>query len=316
MSIDPKLLSAFRDVMETQSMTGAARLAGLTQPAISAQIARLESKVGFELFDRVGGRLKASDRGRQFYEEVRTALDSLDRLDKIANGIRSGSSGEITIASHPNASISILPDAVARLRAVQPDARILMINRASERVRAVFEAGGADIGVAEGPINVMEGVVLKRFRIECCAILPLDHPLAAEEVIVPEHFRDLPFIAMSEARGIGHMTKRLFAGAGIPFSPVVVSEYYSAICRLVARGAGVALVDRASAETFESGGLVIRRFEPRVDYEVCMFFRNTPPPSPLAEALMTEIVSVLEGFAGQVPLGRDDAAPQTENGNP
>jgi DNA-binding transcriptional LysR family regulator len=172
MAIDQKLLIAFRDVMETQSMTGAARLAGVTQPAISAQIARLEDTVRFELFERVGGRLKASDRGRQFYEEVRTALDSLERLEKVANGIRSGKSDEVTVASHPSASISILPDVIARLRTLQPDSQIRMINRTSERVRAVFEAGGADIGIAEGPINVMPGVTLKRFRIDCCAILP------------------------------------------------------------------------------------------------------------------------------------------------
>ena len=306
MAIDQKLLSAFRDVMETQSMTGAARLAGVTQPAISAQIARLEGMVGFELFDRVGGRLKASDRGRQFYEEVRTALDSLEHLEKAANRIRSGASDEVTIASHPSASISILPDVVARLLTLNTDARIRMINRTSERVRAVFEAGGADIGIAEGPINVMPGVMLKRFRIECCAILPIGHRLADEEIITPEHFRHEPFIAMAETRGIGHMTKRVFAGADVPYAPVVISEYFSSICRLVAAGAGVSIVDRPSAETFVPSGLVMCRFEPWIDYEICVFRRNSPPPTPLHENLLTQIDAVLATLGARPPTLTED----------
>lgn len=309
MSIDPKLLAAFRDVMETQSMTGAARLAGVTQPAISAQIGRLESMVGFELFDRIGGRLKASDRGRKFYEEVRTALDSLERLEKVANGIRSGLDDEVTIASHPSASISILPDAVARLRTARPDAQVRMINRTSERVRAVFEGGGADIGIAEGPINVMPDVTLKRFRIECCAILPIGHRLEIEETLTPEHFRAEPFIAMSESRGIGHVPKRVFAANNVPFAPVVISEYFSSICRLVAAGVGVSIVDRPSAETFASGGLVLRRFEPQIYYEICVFHRSTPPLTPLGQELLAQIDAVLVTYGASLShLAEDNLA--------
>lgn len=282
--------------METQSMTGAARLAGVTQPAISAQIARLEGLVRFELFERVGGRLKASDRGRRFYEEVRTALDSLERLEKVAKGIHSGSSDEVTVASHPSASISILPNVIARLRCEQPDAQIRMINRTSERVRAVFEAGGADIGIAEGPINVMPGVTLKRFRIECCAILPADHPLTDQDVITPELLRSEPIIAMAETRGIGHKMSRVFSGADVPFSPVVISEYFSSICRLVVAGAGVSIVDRPSAETFAHSGLVMRPFEPWIDYEICVFYRDNPPLTPLAEQLLAQINATLATF--------------------
>jgi DNA-binding transcriptional LysR family regulator len=265
--------------------------------------------VGFELFDRFGGRLKASDRGRQFYEEVRTALDALERLEKSATAIRSGAADEIAVASHPSASISILPDVVARLRNLRPDAQIRMINRTSERVRAVFEAGGADIGIAEGPINMMPGVVLKRFSIACCAILPKGHRLSGKDIITPEDFRSEHFIAMSESRGIGRMPKRVFAAADVPFVPVVISEYFSSICRLVAAGAGVSIVDRPSAETFAPCGLVVRPFEPRIDYEICVFYHDTPPPTPLGEALLDQIFAVLARFDAHAPPILQDKSP-------
>jgi len=175
-----------------------------------------------------------------------------------------------------------------------------MINRTSERVRAVFEAGGADIGIAEGPINVMPGISLKRFRIECCAILPIGHSLANADVITPEQLRGEPLVAMAETRGIGHKMKRVFSGADVPFKPVVVSEYFSSICRLVAAGAGVSIVDRISAETFAQDSVVIHRFEPWIDYEICVFYRNNPPLTPLAEQMLAQIDAKLAMFGAHM----------------
>ena len=48
--MDVKQLEAFRTVIDRRSVTAAARVLGLTQPAVSTQIARLEQAVGFTLF--------------------------------------------------------------------------------------------------------------------------------------------------------------------------------------------------------------------------------------------------------------------------
>ena len=50
--MDIKLLEAFRKVVETRSVTEAATILGVTQPAVSAQLSRLEAVVGFSLFSR------------------------------------------------------------------------------------------------------------------------------------------------------------------------------------------------------------------------------------------------------------------------
>ena len=56
--MDVRLLEAFRAVVDHRSVTAAAGAMGVTQPAVSTQIARLEEMVGFALFERSGGRLK------------------------------------------------------------------------------------------------------------------------------------------------------------------------------------------------------------------------------------------------------------------
>ncbi len=62
-SMDVKLLEAFRAVVDHRSVTAAASVLGVTQPAVSTQIARLEEMIGFALFERSGGRLKPTPEG-------------------------------------------------------------------------------------------------------------------------------------------------------------------------------------------------------------------------------------------------------------
>ena len=58
---------AFKAVFELGTVTGAANYLHVTQPAISHLIAALEDDLGFQLFDRVKGRLLPTDEGRSFY---------------------------------------------------------------------------------------------------------------------------------------------------------------------------------------------------------------------------------------------------------
>jgi DNA-binding transcriptional LysR family regulator len=101
--------------------------------------------------------------------------------------------------------------------------------------------------------------------------------------------------------------KRVFSGADVPYAPVVISEYFSSICRLVGAGTGVSIVDRPSAETFAHGGLVMRRFEPRIDYEICVFSRNNPPLTPLAEQLLAQIDATLTSFNARALTTSEDS---------
>ena len=77
--MDLRLLEAFRAVVSNHSVTRAARVLGLTQPAVSAQLARLEAAVGFQLFLRSGGRLSLTREGEEFHREVMHALGMYER---------------------------------------------------------------------------------------------------------------------------------------------------------------------------------------------------------------------------------------------
>jgi DNA-binding transcriptional LysR family regulator len=300
MGMDLRLLEAFRTVMDCQSMTGAAKVMGVTQPAVSAQIARLESQIGFELFERVGGRLKPTDRGRRFHKEVLAVLGGIDKLSDVARNIRSGEAETLVVATHPGASISLMPGVVTHLLEARPEARIRMINRTSEEVCAIFEAGGADVGVAEWPIH-LQGVDLARYALEAVAVLPPGHALAACETVAPADLASGPFLAMSDARLPGHLIRSALGAAGERFAPVVESEYFSTLCALAAAGCGAAIVDTLSARSLAPLGFAIRPLAPALTFEIGVFRRAADAPTPLSDALVAAIeAAILENGGRRV----------------
>lgn len=308
--MDIKQLIAFRAVFDNGSVTQAAKILGVTQPAVSAQLARLEESIGFDLFERVAGRLRPTTHGRQFYAEVIRALSMLERLEQSAQNIRRDQRGRLTIASQPMVSISILPELVTRFAATYPAIAVRMINRTSEEVRSIFEASAVDIGIAELPINV-PGIELRRYTVPCVAIVPCHHPLAEKALITPADFAAQPFVTMSPGRLIGHKIKSTFADTQADLHIVAEAEYFSTICMLVSEERGVAIVDCWSAATF-GARIVARRFEPLLDYQLGVFHRADQTPSAPVQALLALLDAklcnppVLEPAAAGGRRQRDD----------
>src|SRR6202161_3592604 len=195
MQIDPRLLEAFRSVLESVSITQAAASLGLTQPAVSAQIARLESDVGFALFVRSGNRVRPTAEAVAFRAEVEQTLTKISDLSRVAAQIRGGEVGSLTIASHPMAGVTLLPPAVAAFAKERPNIKVELFVRNSDVVRGMFPSRSYDIGIAELPVDP-SGLTIVRYRMDCVAILPKNDALAEHDVITPELMSGRPFVIM------------------------------------------------------------------------------------------------------------------------
>jgi len=106
-------LQALRAVMETGSVTEAARRLYRTQPQISRLIASLEGEIGFRLFLRDRRRLMPTQEGSLFYNNVSRILSGFDDISKIAEDIRSHKEARLRMVSQPFLAQAVLPEAFA-----------------------------------------------------------------------------------------------------------------------------------------------------------------------------------------------------------
>ncbi len=294
--MDIRLLETFCAVLEHGSATQAAAVLGVTQPAVSAQIARLEEELGFRLFERASNRLRPTPEAVAFYGEVERTLRTMHGLSRVAEKIKAGETGSLVIASHPSAGISLLPPVLARFASARPEVRIQLYTRNSEVVREHFQSRAYDIGIAEMPIDGT-GFALDRHAMECVAILPKKHPLAAHSVITPELLSGVPFVAISRERKTHHRVMSVFAEHGARCEVVAEAEFFATVCGLVANGLGVSVVDPASAAEFAPLGLAVRPFAPAVPYEIAIFRSADREPSVLARRFLTELEEHIGQFA-------------------
>ena len=292
--MDVKLLEAFRAVVDHRSMTAAAGAMGVTQPAVSTQIARLEETVGFPLFERANGRLKPTPEGVLFYAEASRVLGEVDRLQAATAQIREGQSGRLVIASHPSAAISLLPNLVAKFLDERPGVSVRLISRHSDVVSQLLPSEGFDIGIAELPIDESQ-VEVRRYGMRCVAILPPRHPLAACKLLTPQLLAPHPMVMPARSHQVPNRIRGVFSAVGASINAVVEAEFFASLCGLVAAGAGWSIVDPLSARSFEHLGLVTRPFEPAVTHEIGAFHRRDREPSVLATAFLDMLDDKLKG---------------------
>jgi DNA-binding transcriptional LysR family regulator len=292
--MDVKLLEAFRAVVDSRSVTAAAQAMGITQPAVSSQIAKLEETVGFSLFERSGGRLKPTPEGMLFYAEASRVLGEVDRLAATTVQIREGQSGRLVIASHPSAAISLLPSLVAEFLRERPGVSVRMISRHSDVVSQLLPSESFDIGIAELPLDETDVKVVK-YQMRCVAILPPRHPLAARKVVTPKLLAEHPMVMPARSHQVPNRIFAAFAAAAAQLDIVAEAEFFASLCALVAAGTGWSIVDPLSAASFAHLGLVTRPLEPAVIYEFGAFHRRDREPSVLAAAFLQLLDEKLNG---------------------
>src|SRR5271167_1843945 len=104
MPFDARLVSGIgvlAAVVETGGFAKAARALGLTQPAVSRAIARLEARVGVRLLDRTTRTVTLTDEGRRFYAHVGPLLAGIEEAAALASGSATAVRGRLRVNVDP-----------------------------------------------------------------------------------------------------------------------------------------------------------------------------------------------------------------------
>lgn len=120
------LYRTFLHVLNAQSLSGAARSLGLTQPTVGRHVSELESSLGLALFTRSQSGLQPTDAAQQLrsqLEEMQHAAASIERSAHGQNAVR----GAVRISASEVVGVEILPSILAPLRAKYPELAIEIV---------------------------------------------------------------------------------------------------------------------------------------------------------------------------------------------
>ncbi|WP_286256272.1 LysR family transcriptional regulator [Streptomyces graminofaciens] len=270
--IEARHLRVLRAVAATGSFSAAGRELGCTQPAVSQQMKALESSVGTPLLIRTGRRMRMTQAGESLVRHAAGILAGLTAAEEEVAAIAGLRAGRVRLVSFPSGSSTLVPSALAALRAAHPGTRVSLEEAEPPGSVEMLREGDCDIALAfryEGAAGAEEWddlVVRPLLTDRLVGLVPQGHRLARKETVGIGELAGEPWIAGCP-RCRGHLVQ-VCEGAG--FTPRIdfATDDYPAVVGLVGAGLGVAVLPELAIESVRPKGVRTVRLEPVVRREI------------------------------------------------
>ena len=291
-------------VADAGSITDAARLLHLTQPAVSHQLAELERETRIALLNRRPRGVSLTPAGTAALPHARRALEAASSAVQSARVVGAGAGGTLRVACAQSLTVPLVAPVLRDWHRRRPDVVV------SLRETAVFadalgfiDSGAMDIVLLPGPVP--QGYVSSDVAEEEVVLTaPLDHPLARSESVRLQDLDGVGLVHFAPDNGLRDWLDRSLAEAGVRPEPVMSTSITTSLPQLAAAGLGVSITPVSAV----SAGLpaAIRSFSPRWVRQLVAITQAQPDP------LTARFISALQARGVRVPrdvarqLARDD----------
>jgi DNA-binding transcriptional LysR family regulator len=282
-------LEMFRAVMRTGSFTEAARLLGVSQPAVSKMLRETERQLGLALFERKSGRIVPSAEARALHAAVEKVFFDVEHVRLLAEELQDPLRSRLRIGAIPTATMTLVPQVVAGFRRRHPDVKMEVYALPTQHIIDGVVTGDLDLGLAYSVRDhpAVEAVELAETRI-VCAMRP-DHPLARQQVVTAEQLRDHAYISFRLDEPISLTIIEGFRSAGVKCAPAMVVSHSFTACALAEQGAGVALVTQFITAGGMFRNLVMRPLRPELRLQPRILLGRDRPRRPGIDEIIADI---------------------------
>jgi len=242
-------LAYFDAVARHGSFTKAARRLHVAQPAVSAQIRRLEAELGTTLLERTTRRVALTHAGELFLARARQALSQLDGARADLAELSAVLRGQVRIGATQVLGALDLPAALAQFRRRYPGVCLALHSGLIAKLLRLLDAGDVDLVVGPVHDDLPAAFAARPLAAESMVLVtPPGHQLAAQRGATLAAAGDEPFVCLASDSRLHTILTEAAAAEG--FAPRIEFETYSpaSIRELVAAGLGVALLARSAAE--------------------------------------------------------------------
>jgi DNA-binding transcriptional LysR family regulator len=244
--VDLLQLQYFQAVGRHEHVTRAAEELHVGQPSLSRTVARLESELGVQLFDRDGRRLRLNRFGQAFLVRVDRALAELEDARHELVEAAGLESGIVAIASETLRTVS---DLLAGFLDAHHAVRFRLYQSTAERMLGQLQQGDVDLCFASQPLagSLLDSVVLAREDV--LLAVPMTHRLAGRKRVRIRELAGEPLVTTREGYWLRALAAQLFSSAGVEPNLACEGDEPAAIRGLISDGLGIGLLPAIARET-------------------------------------------------------------------
>ena len=269
---DAELISAV--ITERKTTAAAARL-GISQSAVSRGVAKIEARLGKQLFHRDSGRLIPNADALMLYRKSSSVFEALAALEGHVEAVAE----QLVIVAPPTLSHFYLAREIAKFAKAFPEIMVSLDVVTIEELPAWLAEGRGDVGVTD-TMFLHSGVTMEPF-IETNGICVLHeaHPLTKKEIITPQDLHQVDYVGIKRLHSLRGAVDLLFNECGV--QPNVTIETSGAILALemIQEGLGVSILNPFPIVLRDHPGVAYRRFDAKLPFKTRFLTASSSTPS-------------------------------------
>ena len=256
-AVEMRHLRLVAAIADQGSMTAAARVLDLTQPALSHQLRELEARLRSPVFVRTSRRMVLTPAGEQLAHVARTVLAQVDAFERqVVDGEFADTRGVIRIATECYTAYHWLPAVLRDFRERWPSVDLRVgAEHTSAPIRAIRD-GALDLAVVYSRVEDKRIRLEPLFDDELVIVTAPDHRFAGRQSVSLDAMSKEHFFIYTSPDPESAMVRDILEPAGVRPSQITRLQLTEAIVELVAAGLGIAVLARWAVAPAVRAGIV------------------------------------------------------------
>jgi DNA-binding transcriptional LysR family regulator len=248
MHFDLTDLRLYLNILDTGNITAGAARSHLSLAAASARIRAMEASLGTEFLQRGRRGVTPTPAGKALAQHARVLLQQAERMQQDLAEYAKGVKGQVRLLCNTTAITEYLPELLADFLREHPNLDIDLQELPSTRITHALRQGAADLGIVSDAVDTHALETLPFRDDPLVLIMPPGHPLAGGE---PPTFSDTlqhDYVGLAADSALAVYLEEQALHAGMRMQIRIRAEGFDGVIRMVARGAGLAIVPLAAIQ--------------------------------------------------------------------
>ena len=282
-------IELFQAILQTGSLTAAAELLHISQPAASKILKHAEQQLGFALFDRVRGKLQPTAEARLLQQQTERLAIDLQNLRRLADNLGRGDARALRLICTPALAQALLPMALQRWRERFPHTACQLATQHTVEIVEALLLREADLGLTLQAVE-HPGLCSRMLTEGRMRVIAPPGCWAQEDLHTPVRLQALAgraLIGLDTRDALGSLLRGHLEELDPPPRVVTWVQTYQLARQLVSAGQGMALVDPFTALATDGGEVQTRLLEPAISVPLYALTRVHEQPLP-AQAMLLD----------------------------
>ncbi|MGB1261812.1 MAG: LysR family transcriptional regulator [Cognaticolwellia sp.] len=261
-------IEIFHAIYTTGSITNAAKILHVSQPSVSKVLSHAELQLGFNLFERVKGRLIPTDEAEMLFDEVDKIYQQMRSIKNTAQNIKKSEFGSISLGVTPALGFNAIPNVIANYHQDYPHVTFDIKTIHNDAVMQSLLEHRCDLAILFSPQSMPGVTAIPLAESELVMVYPKEKFPHCPDQLTLAQVSDAEFIDISDSGPLADMLLTRMMKENVAFQSAIKVQTYFIAARLVASGLGVCVVDRYTAEGNVSDNVAIASFEPALTFNI------------------------------------------------